>query len=55
MIEYIQNNPLLSGLITGSILWGTLYLILGLVFKDNVAKNIGLCVLALGVVLIIIA
>ena len=55
MFDYIQIDPLLSGLITGSILWGTLYLILGLVFKDNVAKNIGLCVLALGVVLIIIA
>ena len=55
MLDYIQIDPLLSGLIIGSILWGTLYLILGFVFKDNVAKNMGLCVLALGVVLIIIA
>ncbi len=55
MFEYIQNDPLLSGLIIGSTLWGMLYLILGLVFKDNIAKNIGLCVLALGAVLIIIA
>jgi len=55
MFEYIQINPLLSGLITGAILWGMLYLILGLVYKDNVAKNMGFWALVIGLILLIIA
>lgn len=55
MFDYIQIDPLLSGLINGSILWGIFYLILGLIFKDNIAKKIGFWVLVLGLILIIIA
>jgi len=55
MFDYIQIDPLLSGLINGLMIWGAFYLILGLIFKDNIAKKIGFWVLVLGLILIIIA
>ncbi len=55
MFDYIQINPLLSGLITGAILWGILYLVLGLVYKDNLAKKMGFWALVIGLILLIIA
>jgi len=55
MFEYIMSIPLLSGLINGLMIWGAFYLILGLIFKDNIAKKIGFWVLVLGLILIIIA
>ena len=55
MFEYIMSIPLLGGVIIGAILWGILYLVLGLVYKDNVAKNVGFWVLMIGIILFIIA
>ena len=55
MFEYIMSIPLLGGVITGAILWGILYLVLGLVYKDSVAKNMGFWVLVIGLILLIIA
>ena len=55
MFDYIMTIPLLGGIITGALLWGTLYLVLGLVYKDNVAKNMGFWVLMIGIILFIIA
>ena len=55
MFEYIMSIPLLGGVIIGAILWGILYLVLGLVYKDNVAKNMGFWALVIGLILLIIA
>lgn len=55
MFDYIMTIPLLGGIITGALLWGTLYLVLGLVYKDSVAKNMGFWVLMIGIILFIIA
>ncbi len=55
MFDYIMSIPLLGGVITGAILWGILYLVLGLVYKDSVAKNMGFWALVIGLILLIIA
>ena len=55
MFEYLTSSPLLSGMIWGALLWGTLYTVLGLVFKDHVAKKMGFWTLFLSIILIIIA
>ena len=55
MIEYIMSTPGLGGLIIGALLWGTLYTVLGFVFKDKIARNVGFWTLFLGVVLLVIA
>ena len=55
MFEYIMSIPLLGGVIIGAILWGILYLVLGLVYKDSVAKNMGFWVLMIGIILFVIA
>jgi len=55
MFEYIISIPLLGGVIIGAILWGILYLVLGLVYKDSVAKNVGFWALMIGIILFVIA
>ena len=55
MFEYMQTNPFLSGIIWGALLWGTLYTILGFVYKDDDAKKIGLVVFIIGLIALVIA